>query len=76
MLKLKPAENELDLVIVGGEYGKGKRVGNFSSFILSCKDEDNNLLEIGKASTGLKEKSELGLSYEELTKFFFKMAYE
>ena len=68
MLKLKPSENELDLVITGAEYGKGKRVGNFSSFILSCKDEDNNLFEIGKASTGLKEKSELGLSYEELTK--------
>ncbi len=68
MLKFKPSENELDLVITGAEYGKGKRVGNFSSFILSCKDEDNNLLEIGKASTGLKEKSELGLSYEELTK--------
>ena len=68
MLKLKPSENELDLVITGAEYGKGRRVGNFSSFILSCKDEDDNLLEIGKASTGLKEKTELGLSYEELTK--------
>jgi len=68
MLKLKPAENELDLVITSAEYGKGKHVGNFSSFTLSCKDEDNNLLEIGKASTGLKEKEELGLSYSELTK--------
>ncbi|MEK6914284.1 MAG: ATP-dependent DNA ligase [Nanoarchaeota archaeon] len=68
MLKFKPSENELDLVITGAEYGKGKRVGNFSSFILSCKDENNGLLEIGKASTGLKEKSELGLSYEQLTK--------
>lgn len=67
MLKFKPSENELDLIITGAEYGKGKRVGNFSSFILSCKDDDDNLLEIGKAS-GLKEKAELGLSYEELTK--------
>jgi len=68
MLKLKPAENELDLVITAAEYGKGKHVGNFSSFTLSCKDKDDNLLEIGKASTGLKEKEELGLSYTELTK--------
>jgi DNA ligase-1 len=68
MLKLKPAENELDLVIIGAEYGKGRRVGNFSSFILACKDEDGNLFEIGKASTGLKEKEELGLSYAELTR--------
>jgi len=28
MLKLKPAENELDLIITGAEYGKGKRVHN------------------------------------------------
>ena len=69
MLKYKPDENELDLVITSAEYGKGKRVGIFSSFTLSCRDEDNNLLEVGKASTGLKEKSELGLSYEELTNF-------
>ena len=59
MLKYKPDENELDLIITRAEYGKGKRVGIFSSFTLSCKDKDNNLLEIGKASTGLKEKSEL-----------------
>lgn len=67
MLKFKPSENELDLVITGAEYGKGKRVGTFSSFILSCKDDENNLFEIGRASTGLKEKQELGLSYSELT---------
>ncbi len=68
MLKLKPSENELDLVITGGEYGKGKRVGFLSSFTLSCKDtEKNKFLEIGKTS-GLKEKSELGLSFEQLTK--------
>jgi len=69
MLKLKPAENELDLVITGAEYGKGKRVGILSSFTLSCLDEKTKeFLEIGKASTGLKEKEELGLSFKELTK--------
>jgi DNA ligase-1 len=68
MLKLKPSENELDLVIVGAEYGKGKRVGFYSTFTLACKDEKGQkFVEIGKAS-GLKEKSELGLSFEELTK--------
>ena len=67
MLKLKPAENELDLVITGAEYGKGKRKGIFSSFTLSCINEGGEILEIGKASTGLKEKPELGLSYGELT---------
>ncbi len=68
MLKLKPAENELDLVITGAEYGKGKRVGILSSFTLSCFDkETNQFLEVGKASTGLKEKEDLGLSFIELT---------
>jgi len=68
MLKLKPSENELDLVITGAEYGKGKRAGAFATFTLSCKDEKNDkFVEIGKSS-GLKEKSELGLSFTELTK--------
>jgi DNA ligase-1 len=68
MLKLKPAENEFDLVITGAEYGTGKRGGILSSFTLSCYDEKNNkFVEIGKASTGLKEKEELGLSFIELT---------
>ena len=67
MLKLKPAENELDLVITGAEYGKGKRAGAYSTFTLSCLDKKTNkFLEIGKAS-GLKEKEELGLSFIELT---------
>jgi len=68
MLKFKPSENELDLVITGGEYGKGKRAGALATFTLSCRDEKTNQFkEIGKAS-GLKEKEELGLSFTELTK--------
>ena len=69
MLKLKPEERDFDLVITGAEYGTGKRMGWLSSFILSCKDEkENKFLEVGKASTGLKEKTEEGLSFETLTK--------
>jgi len=68
MLKLKPAENELDLVITGAEYGKGKRAGAFATFTLSCLNKKTNkYVEMGKSS-GLKEKSELGLSFTELTK--------
>ena len=55
MLKLKPEENELDLVITGGEWGTGKRSGWISSFILSCK-KGNEYLEIGKVGTGVAEK--------------------
>jgi len=68
MLKIKPEERDLDLVITGAEYGKGKRKGWLSSFILSCKDKKTGkFLEIGKVGTGIKEKSELGISFEELT---------
>ncbi len=67
MLKIKPEERDLDLVITGAEYGTGKRSGWMSSFILSCKKGDKHL-EIGKVGTGIKEKSEQGISFEELTK--------
>jgi len=69
MLKLKPEERDLDLVITGAEYGTGKRSGWLSSFILSCKGKkQHEYLEIGKVSTGIKEKKEQGISYDELTK--------
>jgi len=70
MLKIKPEEKDLDLVIVGAEYGTGKRSGWMSSFILACKNEDK-FLEIGKVGTGIKEKSESlkkeDITFEELT---------
>jgi len=67
MLKIKPDTRDLDLVITGGIYGTGKRSKWLSSFILSCKNKDE-YLEIGKVGTGIKEKSEEGLSFEDLTK--------
>ena len=67
-VKLKPDAEEFDLVITGAEYGNGKRAGWLTSFDVSCRDEDGNLLEIGKVSTGLKEKEEEGLSFLEMTK--------
>jgi len=57
MLKLKPSEKEMDLVIVGAEYGEGKRAGWLSSFDVACWDEDTDkFVEIGKVGTGIKEK--------------------
>ena len=37
MVKMKPDVKDLDLVIVGAEYGTGKRAGGLTSFILACK---------------------------------------
>lgn len=71
MLKIKPEERDLDLVITGAEYGTGKRSNWLSSFILSCYDEKNKKFkEIGKVGTGIKEKENLksgGISFKELT---------
>lgn len=68
MVKLKPVMDTLDLVIVGAEWGKGKRSGWLSSFTLACRDDETGeFLTIGKMGTGIKEKQESGMSFEELT---------
>jgi len=77
MLKLKPEENELDLVITGGEWGAGKRAGWISSFILSCK-KANKYLEIGKVGTGIleKETEDNKITFENLTKLLTPLIIE
>ncbi|NQU98030.1 ATP-dependent DNA ligase [Candidatus Woesearchaeota archaeon] len=67
MVKLKSEMDTLDLVIVGAEWGEGKRSGWLTSFTLACIDDDGNYLEMGKVGTGVKEKPEEGLSFGELT---------
>ncbi len=68
-VKVKPTMDSLDLVIVGAEWGTGKRAGWLSSFVLACVDEDGDYLEIGKVGTGMKEKEdEEGVKFEEMTK--------
>ncbi len=69
-VKIKPILETLDLVIVKAEYGEGKRAGWLSSFTIACLDKKKEkLLEIGKVSTGVKEKEqEEGVTYEEITK--------
>jgi len=74
-VKLKPDANEFDLVITGAEYGTGKRAGWLTSFDVACRDE-NELFEIGKVSTGLKEKPEQGLSFIDLTDKLKKIIIE
>lgn len=66
-VKIKFIKEPLDLVIIKAEYGEGKRAGWLSSFTVACMDEDGSLLEIGKVSTGLKEKEEEGVTFQLLT---------
>lgn len=77
MLKIKPDERDLDLVITGAEWGTGKRSGWLSSFILSCKGKKSGeYLEVGKVGTGVKEKSSEGISFDELTKLLKPLIIE
>lgn len=66
IVKMKPEVNDLDLVIVGAEYGSGKRAGWLTSYIVACRD-GHKFVEVGKVSSGLKELTEEGTSYDEMT---------
>lgn len=59
MGKLKETKEEIDVVILGAEHGKGKRAGFYSSFLVGVKSSnpnDENFYSIGKVSSGIKEK--------------------
>ena len=64
-LKLKATMETLDLVVVGGEWGEGKRSNLISSFELACLDEYGNMLRVGKVATGFTDED-----LEELTELF------
>ncbi len=54
--KLKPTMETLDVVIIGAEWGEGKRAHWLSSFLLGVRDpETGEFLPIGKMGTGLTE---------------------
>ncbi|MBU2497140.1 MAG: ATP-dependent DNA ligase [Nanoarchaeota archaeon] len=54
-LKVKPILEPLDLVIVGGEWGEGKRTKWLGSLLLACKGK-GKFLETAKMGSGLTEK--------------------
>ena len=73
MAKLKELQEDLDLVILKAEYGKGKRSGYYSSFIMGVRNEDyktgeERFLEVGKVSSGIKELESIGATLSNLTR--------
>ncbi len=57
MLKWKATPETLDLVVVGGTYGTGKRAHFIGSFLLALRDEDNKLKNLAHVATGLDDKT-------------------
>ena len=50
--------DSLDLVVVGADYGTGKRTGTFGSFLLACWNDDRERLEtVCKVGTGFSDES-------------------
>lgn len=57
MQKFKAEPETLDLVIVGGTYGRGKRAHFIGSYLLAARDENNELRTLAHAATGLDDKT-------------------
>jgi len=55
-LKKKPIMETLDLVVVGAEWGYGRRTNYIGSYNLACYDPDTGrFLPIGKVGTGITD---------------------
>ena len=55
-LKLKPAYETLDVVVVGGVWGTGRRRGLLSSLLIAVRDK-SDFKTVGKVGAGLSEKT-------------------
>ncbi len=62
MLKFKAEPETLDLAVVGGTYGKGKRAHFIGSYLLALQDDDNQLRTIAHVATGLDDQTLAELS--------------
>ena len=68
-LKLKPERDTIDCTIVKALYGKGKRVGLYSSFLLAVRDpSEKKLYTIGRVSNLPEETMEAIRTIIEKTK--------
>lgn len=64
-LKIKPDSEPLDCVVIGGEWGEGRRKNLIGTYQLAARDETGQLKSIGKVATGITDEK-----LEELTELF------
>lgn len=68
-LKVKPLMETLDLTVVGGEWGEGRRANFIGSYQLACIEPDTGeFLSIGRVGTGITDEmlEELTARFKEL----------
>jgi DNA ligase-1 len=59
-VKIKPEADTLDLVVIGAEWGEGKRAHLFGSFLLAA-GQDNSLVPVSRVATGFNDEQLLML---------------
>jgi DNA ligase-1 len=63
-IKIKPEVDTLDLAVIGGEWGEGKRAHVFGSFLVACQ-EAGKLVPLSRVATGFSDE-QLAEVYEML----------
>jgi DNA ligase-1 len=53
-IKIKPDVDTLDLAVIGGEWGEGKRAHVFGSFLVACQDQ-GKLMALSRVATGFSD---------------------
>ena len=53
-IKIKPDVDTLDLAVIGGEWGEGKRAHIFGSFLVACQDQ-GKLIALSRVATGFSD---------------------
>jgi DNA ligase-1 len=59
-VKIKPEVDTLDLVVVGAEWGEGKRAHVYGSFLVAAR-QDDRLIPVSRVATGLSDEQLLWL---------------
>jgi DNA ligase-1 len=76
-VKIKPEVDTLDLVVIGAEWGEGKRAHVYGSFLVAARSDDQ-LIPVSRVATGLNDETLAGLYdllKEDVTHSEAKMVY-
>ncbi len=76
-VKIKPEVDTLDLVVIGAEWGEGKRAHVYGSFLVAARTDDQ-LIPVSRVATGLNDETLAGLYdllKEDVTHSEAKMVY-